>query len=93
MALQVSRATTVAQPRFLTSAGAVLAGAVAAAYLTNLARDELYDVQMRGGDLVYGVAGAAATLTVMGGSTGRMLAAGMVAGGAASTLGNDFDAF
>jgi len=93
MAINISRASNVAQPRFLTSAAAVLGGAVAAAYLTEYARDNVYDVEFQGGDLAYGVAGAAATLAVLSGSTGRMLAAGMIAGSGASVLGNDFNVF
>lgn len=93
MAINLSRAGNVAQPRFLTSAAAVLGGAVAAAFLTNYMRDNVYDVEFQGGDLAYGILGAAATLALMSGSTSRMLAAGMVAGSGASVLGNDFNVF
>lgn len=91
MALNVSRAGTVAQPRFVTNVLAIATGAVAAAVLTEYARSEVYDVPFDGGDLVYGTVGAGLTLMLMGGSTGRMLAAGMMAGGTISTLNSDFN--
>lgn len=92
MALNVNRASTVAQPSF---AGGVVVpialGAVASAVLTDWARDEVFDVPFRGGDFLYGAAGGALTLTVLSGTTGRMLAAGMMAGGLLSTASNDTD--
>lgn len=91
MALNVSRAGTVTRPKFVKNVLAISAGAVAAAVLTEYARDEVYDVPFDGGDLVYGTVGAGLTLVLLGGSTGRMLAAGMMAGGLLSTAQTDFD--
>lgn len=91
MALKVSRAGTVAQPRFVRNVLSIAAGAVAAAVLTEYARSEVYDVPFDGGDLLYGTVGAGLTLMLMSGTTGRMLAAGMMAGGTISTLNTDFN--
>lgn len=91
MAINVSRAGSVVQPQFLMNAAAIAGGAVAAAVLTEYARAEVYDVPFNGGDFVYGLAGAAVTMMLMGGSFARMLAGGMVAGGLLSAASNDYN--
>lgn len=56
---------TLASQAFLMSAAMVVGGSVAAALLTRTARDEIYDVEMKGGDAIYAFITAFALLAVV----------------------------
>jgi len=76
--------STVASPTFVMSAGLVVVGTVASALLTDWLRDNVTDIQLMGGDVLYSAVRLIATLMLMRGTTGRMLSIGMVAGGIGS---------
>jgi len=87
--LNVSRATgTILSPTFALSVASVIVGSVAGAIVTDYGRDNIMDFGFTGGDIIYTGVGAALTLTVLGGTTGRMLALGMVSGGTISEMQN-----
>lgn len=67
---------------FLMAAGLVAVGSVASQMVTNLARDNIVDVDMAGGDALYAMAGAVATMAFLPMNFARPLALGMVATGA-----------
>ncbi len=85
MATIASGAMQVVSPDFLLSAAYVAAGFVAAGIVTDFARSNVLDMEVPGGDAMYAVGGAAATLAVSSmvslGSLGRMAAVGMAANG------------
>lgn len=79
----------VVSPQTAISVGAVFVGALAANTVTTLGRENVFDVQMRGGDLVYPAVGAMATYAFLGmGRIANQLAIGMLVGGAANELGD-----
>lgn len=64
----------------LPTAGMVVVGALLATILTDVARENVYDVGMDGGDAVYPVAGAfVLNATMGGGQTVQMVSIGMLA--------------
>lgn len=80
--LNVSRASnTLMRASFLKAVALIIVGSLVGTVFTDWARNNIVDVGMAGGDVVYSFAGAAVTLALMGGSTGRYLALGMVASG------------
>lgn len=60
------------------TAAIVVVGSLAATVVTDVARENVYDVDMQGGDAVYPVAGAVLVMFLSGGRTARYLAIGMV---------------
>lgn len=79
----------VISPQTAINVGAVFVGALAANTVTTLGRENVFNVQMRGGDLIYPAVGAMATYAVLGmGRIPNMLATGMLVGGVANELGD-----
>lgn len=84
MAFNVKSAVqTLASPAFLKSAALIVAGSLAADVVTGVARDQIVDIDLRGGDAVYALVAAALTLVIVPGRFGRPAALGMVSGAGA----------
>lgn len=76
--VNVSRATdTLSSSSFLKSAVLIVGGSLAAQLATNYLRDNVYDVQVRGGDAVYPLATAFLTLAALPATYSRPLSLGM----------------
>ena len=75
--LNVNRATsTLTSESFLKSAVLVVFGSLAATFATKWARNNILDLQMKGGDAVYAIAVAAASLAVLDRDKGVSIALG-----------------
>ena len=84
-------ATSVANTRFVTNVALIAGGFAASAWLTGQLRQKVVDIDVPFADAIYGLIGAAATMTVSRSRTARSLALGMAAGGAVNELDNMTD--
>lgn len=76
-AINVNAATsTLTSPAFLKSAVLVVIGSLLAQVATEYLRNNVRDIQMKGGDAVYAFVAAALSLVVLPGSYGRNVALG-----------------
>lgn len=75
--INVNAATsTLTDAAFIKSAVLVVVGSLLAQLVTEWMRNNVHDVNMRGGDAVYAIVGAALALTVLPGKYGRPIALG-----------------
>lgn len=89
-AINVSGATsTLASPAFLKSAVLIVVGSLLAQVVTNYLKNNVRDIQVRGGDAVYALVASLLALTVLPGKYGRPLALGSTAT-AVRVAANDF---
>lgn len=72
-------AATMVDPAFLMSALLIVGGALLAQVVTNYMRNNVRDVQVRGGDAVYAMVASSIALVVLPGSYGRPVALGSTA--------------
>lgn len=80
--INVSGATsTLSSPSFLKSAVLIVAGSLLAQIVTSYAKNNVKDIDMKGGDAVYAVVASLLALTVLPGKYGRPLALGSTATG------------
>ncbi len=83
--------TSVVRSRFLMNTGLIAAGLLGSAWLTGQLRQKVVDIDVPFGDAIYGVAGAAITMTLSRSRMARSLALGMAAGGVVNELDNQTD--
>ena len=72
-------ASTLSSPAFLKSAVLIVGGSLIAQILTTYLRNNVYNVQMRGGDAVYALLAAGLSLALLPGKYGRPMALGSTA--------------
>lgn len=76
-AINVSAAgETLTSPAFIKSAVLVVVGSLLAQVVTEWMRNNVRDIEQRGGDAVYAIVGAALALIVLPGKYGRPIALG-----------------
>ena len=76
-AINVSAASsTLTSPAFIKSAVLIVAGSLLAQVVTEWMRNNVRDIDVRGGDAIYAVVGAALSLIVLPGKYGRPIALG-----------------
>lgn len=78
--INVSAATsTLSSPAFLKSAVLVVVGSLLAQVATSYLKNNVRDIQVRGGDAVYALVASALVLVVLPGQYGRPIALGSTA--------------
>jgi hypothetical protein len=76
----------VASGRFVMTVGLIIAGTWAGAMATDWLRSNVVDLSVQGGDALYALIGAIATMAFMPRRFGRPLALGMVVAGGQTAL-------